>query len=360
MPYLGISSREARFFSLGSEKFVFLEDRQAVVKLLPAAFELVEHYRLGVVFDEHPSTSYFDDLVDLDILEIVDIGHDVDLDEPTLNYVNLCGVVVLIAFATKEVALHFSPIISNLLVGPRQPDDYLIIGDKDGSYLFQERHEDPFLIPENQSLPVLKRILTTVFLEYVEAPVLHAAVLEKDGQAMLLLGGPGAGKSTLATALGSRQMALLSEDLAVVANSACDVAALRFPITLKSGSWPILKDVVPGLNGLDAYVREDGLRVKYCPIKAGFSKSLQPGWIIVLERTGEKTKGIFELPPEAVLQSLIDATWTGSDDLTDVDLNLIVGIVEKTNCYRLVYNTLDDAFSLLEGLKKREGSTCDN
>lgn len=80
---------------------------------------------------------------------------------------------------------------------------------------------------------------------------LHAAALVDDaGRVVVLLGRSGAGKSTLCTALlRSTGLRYLSDEVAAVDPATLDVAGYPKPITLKSGSHPVLPDLHPGTDG---------------------------------------------------------------------------------------------------------------
>jgi hypothetical protein len=58
----------------------------------------------------------------------------------------------------------------------------------------------------------LQQMVRTLFSELTDFIVLHAGVLEKDGQALILSGPPGVGKSTLTLALLERGFRFLSDD----------------------------------------------------------------------------------------------------------------------------------------------------
>lgn len=73
---------------------------------------------------------------------------------------------------------------------------------------------------------------------------IHAAVLEKDGMAVIMPGSPGAGKSTLCAGLMLKGWRLLSDELALVSFDAETVTPTYRPVSLKNESI----DVISGFD----------------------------------------------------------------------------------------------------------------
>ncbi|MDB5850307.1 MAG: HprK-related kinase [Rhodoferax sp.] len=71
--------------------------------------------------------------------------------------------------------------------------------------------------------------------------VVHSAVVERDGGALVLPGDPGAGKSTLCAALALSDWRLLSDELTIVAHASGLVQPMPRPISLKSKSIDIVR-----------------------------------------------------------------------------------------------------------------------
>lgn len=88
---------------------------------------------------------------------------------------------------------------------------------------------------------------------------LHAAVLERDGEALLVLGDTGAGKTTTALALARRGWRYMTDEIAWVAPGAEAVTALYKPLTIKPGTR-LLVGEIPGVEDPEPprrYVRAD-------------------------------------------------------------------------------------------------------
>jgi HprK-related kinase A len=75
--------------------------------------------------------------------------------------------------------------------------------------------------------------------------VIHSAVVERDGLALVLPGQPGSGKSTLCAALVLRGWRLLSDELTIVSQADGTVQAVPRPISLKNQSISIIREAFP-------------------------------------------------------------------------------------------------------------------
>ncbi len=75
--------------------------------------------------------------------------------------------------------------------------------------------------------------------------VLHSAVVEKNGSAIIMPGIPGAGKSTLCAALVCRGWRLLSDEMALVDLESLLVTPIPRPVALKNESIHIIGQFAP-------------------------------------------------------------------------------------------------------------------
>ncbi len=75
--------------------------------------------------------------------------------------------------------------------------------------------------------------------------VIHSAVVERDGLALVLPGQPGAGKSTLCAALALQGWRLLSDELTIVSQADGLVQAVPRPISLKGDSIALIGQHYP-------------------------------------------------------------------------------------------------------------------
>ena len=102
-------------------------------------------------------------------------------------------------------------------------------------------------LPYAQALPLLEWGLNwCITNHYHECLVMHAAVIEKNGQAVILPGSPGSGKSTLTAALVSKGgWRLLSDELTILSLNGQNILPNPRPVSLKNQSIPIVKAYAP-------------------------------------------------------------------------------------------------------------------
>ena len=85
--------------------------------------------------------------------------------------------------------------------------------------------------------------------------LLHAATVEKDGQALIMTGESGAGKSTLAALLGERGWRLMGDEFALLDMASGDLLPFPRAVSLKNGAIEVMEAEVaaerfgPRLNG---------------------------------------------------------------------------------------------------------------
>jgi HprK-related kinase A len=114
--------------------------------------------------------------------------------------------------------------------------------------------------------------------------VIHAAVLEKGGGAVILPAPPGSGKSTLCAALVARGWRLLSDELTLVRLDDGRIDPLPRPVSLKNGAIDVIRAWAPDMH-LSPPVRDTlkgtvaHLRVPAASI-ARAGEAARPAWVV--------------------------------------------------------------------------------
>ncbi len=150
-------------------------------------------------------------------------------------------------------------------------------------------------------------------------PVLHAAAVVVDGEAILMAGAAGAGKSTLTAALVGRGMPLLAEDLAVLAfgTNAIAVQAGYPRLRLCPDATLVAGKVAPNLPRVfGAFIPDDKRWLDATALPGGFRATPAPlGGIYLLapRRQDKRTITIEPLPSHRagleLLAHLYGARW---------------------------------------------------
>lgn len=109
--------------------------------------------------------------------------------------------------------------------------------------LFYFDHEIPFKpLPVSQALPFFEWGLNWCVARHAnQYLILHAAVIERHGKAVVMPAPPGSGKSTLCAGLVSRGWRLLSDELAMLTRPDGMLMPIPRPISLKNESITVIR-----------------------------------------------------------------------------------------------------------------------
>ena len=207
-----------------------------------------------------------------------------------------------------------------------------------------------------QQYEVLPHIATLVFIRCCEALkthlLFHAAVIERNGAAVILPGEAGSGKTTIAAALLTHGWRFYSDELAVFDLGNNHVSPLALPMSIKSGSVEPLERYYPGLAARSVHLRSDGKKVRYLsPPRPHLPESgdvAAPVDFIIFPRYIERMKD--QLVPLDKFEALRRLAATGSSNrvFTDRDIEAMIALVESCPCFELAFSDLDRAVALVK------------
>lgn len=195
-----------------------------------------------------------------------------------------------------------------------------------------------------QFIPLLKAELIDSVLRRASYEVaLHAAALARDQGAVLLLGAPGAGKTTLGIALAKAGLAVLADDVVLLKRHGL-VSGLALPFTAKASSWPLLSRHWPGITDHPHHCRPDGQTLCYIPLDpVGDSSPRRISVVVVLDRQVEARTRVEELDPAAALAALVAEGATRDERLTASGFTALIEGLRGARCCRLTYSDLEEA-----------------
>jgi HprK-related kinase A len=185
--------------------------------------------------------------------------------------------------------------------------------------------------------------------------LLHAAVLERNGRAVVLPGDPGSGKSTLTAALMLSGWRLLSDELTMVDRDDGLVVPLARPVSLKNESIGIIRAFDGGAvigdvardthKGTVAHLRASAESV------ARMHEKAQPAHIVFPRWT---TSAGVHLRPRAKADAFMHAASHAFNYslLGRLGFELNASLIDTCDCWDFEYSKLDDALRTFESLSR--------
>lgn len=188
--------------------------------------------------------------------------------------------------------------------------------------------------------------------------ILHGAVMERDGAALLLPAPAGSGKSTLCAALMHRGWRLFSDELILYDRGTGLVHALARPVSLKNASIEVMRAFAPA--ALLTEPMHDTAKGSVAHMKPA------PGSVEQVDRPAAPRRVVFPafragaattmepLAPPDVFVGLVQNEFNYSL-LRREGFRALAGLVDAVDGYRLEYSDLDDAISRLDRLPGASG-----
>jgi hypothetical protein len=205
------------------------------------------------------------------------------------HHYRLLGMRFSIAYP-QELRDLLAPVLSHLeSEGPAPNTTRLAIAEVDGEWLILRGSKVLGACRSLQKLaPLVHGTVSSLALSqerYLLA--LHAGGIARDGQAMLLVGESGIGKSVLTAAMLSEGWDYLSDDMVLLEQRSLHVKAIPCSLCLKPGAWNLLAARYPHQARPQRHLRADGKTVGYLspPVPhGGFFAPRMIRWIVFLRR----------------------------------------------------------------------------
>lgn len=252
----------------------------------------------------------------------------------------------------REIAGVFRPFLSS----PRARAASLAVATHQGRYLVASDGVPRGWLPADRVVPELKAALTERLAAATGegAFLLHAALLSRGANGLLITGAPGAGKTTLTLALAARGLGFAADDIVQVRADG-RLIGVPFSPASKAGAWPLLEPFSPGLGRLRQHLRADGQAVRYVPMPA----AVQPhrlGWIILLDRRPDGAARLEPMEPLAALAELLAGAICAERRMQGCSLEAFAKVVAGAQARRLVFSDLESALAAVEELVRGPGA----
>lgn len=222
--------------------------------------------------------------------------------------------------------------------------------------LFRFDGKAPFKpLPLEQAFPMFEWGLNWCVSAHVyRYLIIHAAVIERGGRAVVLPAPPGSGKSTLCAALVNRGWRLLSDELTLIGIDDGKFLPLPRPVSLKNASIDIIKSYVPGAvfsptvmdttKGSVAHMKPTVDSVRRVHEKA------HAGWVIFPRYQPEAEAELIPLPRSRALLRVAENAFN-FNALGTRGFETLAGMIDASLCFDFTYSRLDDAVATFASLE---------
>lgn len=217
---------------------------------------------------------------------------------------------------------------------------------------------EPFApLPGNQGFAMLEWGLNWCMSTHCHQYLLvHAAVLERGGRALLLPAPSGTGKSTLCAGLifggGWR---LLSDEMALIDPASGEVVPLPRPVSLKNASIDAIRKFAPAavigdtvhetMKGTVAYARVPADAV----LRA--SEPALPGWVVLPRYVAGAAAQMQSLSRARSFMALVDNSFNYNVHGRS-GFNAFADLVDRSSCHEFTYGSLPEAVLMFDRLAR--------
>lgn len=221
--------------------------------------------------------------------------------------------------------------------------------------LFHFDGAPPFYpLPADQAFPMLEWGLNWCISAHChQYLVLHSAVVERSGRALMLPAPPGSGKSTLCAGLVNRGWRLLSDELALIDPVTGEIVPLPRPVSLKNASIDVIRrfssDATIGptvhdtLKGSVAHMKPPVESVRRSAERAS------PGWLVLPRYEANASLRVEPLGRGRAFMHLVDSGFNyhlhGRGGF-----EVLAQLTESSVCYDLTYSDLAQAVEACDEL----------
>jgi len=184
--------------------------------------------------------------------------------------------------------------------------------------------------------------------------VLHAAVVERNGCAMIMPAPPGSGKSTLCAALVSSGWRLLSDELAVISLATAGLVPLPRPVGLKNQSIHVIHQRYPDATiGKAAHDTTKGTVAHMQPPAESIARQQEearPAWVLFPKYTPGHALELQRYSKAQSLLKLVENAFNFTV-LGKQAFDCLGQVIDDSDCFTLEYSSLDEAVSQLNALE---------
>ena len=183
--------------------------------------------------------------------------------------------------------------------------------------------------------------------------ILHAAVIERNGKAIIMPAPSGSGKSTLCTALVSKGWRLLSDELTLISIKDSTLQPLPKPMSLKNDSIQVIQKFWPEavfghlctdtVKGVVSHVKPPAESVRSASVVSN------PAFVIFPQYKSGNDLQLLKKEKAFAYMSLVENAFN-YHLLGSHAFHALSKVVEQSDCYDFVYSDLNEAIAQFESL----------
>lgn len=183
--------------------------------------------------------------------------------------------------------------------------------------------------------------------------ILHAAVLERDGRALVLPAPSGSGKSTLCAGLAFNGWRLLSDELTVIDPGRLVVLPVPRPISLKNTSIDVIRQFVP--EAVMSEVVHDTTKgsVAHCkPAADAIAREQEvahPAWLVIPRYQKGTEAKLQPMPKARAMMKAVDSTFNFNVQRRG-GFESLGRLVDRCACFEFTYSHLEEAVAVFAEL----------
>lgn len=185
--------------------------------------------------------------------------------------------------------------------------------------------------------------------------IIHAAVLERHGRAVLLPAPPGSGKSTLCAALVTRGWRLLSDEMTLVSLENGAVLPLPRPVSLKNESIGVIRAHAPdAVLSPPVEKTNKGTIAHLKPPAESIARAFdpaRPAFIVFPRYEARAATSLAPLPKARAFMGVAENAFN-YQVLGARGFTALASLIEDTTAFEFRYSKLDEAVQLFERLAR--------
>jgi hypothetical protein len=189
--------------------------------------------------------------------------------------------------------------------------------------------------------------------EYLLA--IHASCLGRSGNALVMPGRSGSGKTTVTAALMAAGWEYMSDDTALLLPQTLACVGAPYALTIKEGAWPILRRYYPDIDRAPIHLRSDERLVRYlCPTGHDFSKPRPLRWVGFPHRSTTATSSMRLLDQIEGLYRMLEHCCAIPRFLSSDDIQLLVDWSAGTRFFEFAITDIDEAVAQVDAMTGTE------